>query len=182
MEVPGRAMTDPLEDEWYAVRYSGELPEVALHSALYYLGEDENGPRLTLTRTQRRRLIEAAIERFQEIILRDLLPGNRSFPEYRGVRRAMINWHRYLQFCRRQQLGHLSLRRRVTAQLLLLLAAHCADIEQGRSVGINCSFAELSVFARHLGLPPSALPQEIAPLCRREAETSDHRDAAAPHC
>ena len=173
-------MTNPLEDEWYVVRYSGELPEVALHSALYYLGEDKNGPRLTLTRAQRRCLIEAALERFQEIILRDLLPGNRSAPGYRGVRRALINWHRYLQFCRRQQVEHLSLRRQVRAQLLILLAAYCADGEQGCYFGINCSFAELSVFARHLGLPPSAVPQEIAVLCRQETEAIDDGDATAP--
>ncbi len=172
-------MTDPLEDEWYAVRYSGELPEVALHSAFYYLGEDESGPRLTLTREQCRRLIEAAAERFREIIMRDLLPANRSSPAYRGVRRAMINWHRYRQFCRRQRFDRPELRRQVAAQLLVLLAAHCADRKQGHDSGINCSFAELSVFLRQLNLSLSAVPPETALLCRREAEATDVRGAAA---
>jgi hypothetical protein len=175
-------MTDPLEDEWYAVRYSGELPEVALHSAFHYLGEDESGPRLTLTREQCRRLIEAAAERFREIILRDLLPANRSSPGYRGVRRAMINWRRYQQFCRRQQVDYPALRGQVAAQLLILLAAHCADGKQGRDSGINCSFAELSVFVRQLGLPLSAVPPEIAPLCRREATVADDQGGAAERC
>lgn len=174
-----RAVTDPLENEWYAVRHSGELPEVALHSAFYFLGEDENGPRLNLTREQVRALVEAAAERFRDIILRDLQPANRSSPGYRGVRRAMINWHRFCQFCRRQKVDYPDLRGEVAAQLLTLLAAHCADTKRGHRCGINCSFADLSEFVRQLGLPSSAVPREIAPLCRQEAGLPSHPGGAA---
>ncbi|MBE0585160.1 MAG: hypothetical protein IH612_15540 [Desulfofustis sp.] len=159
-------MMDPLEDEWYAVRYSGEIPEVALHSAFHYLCEDENGPQLVLTKEQGRRLIEAAAERFREIILRDLLPDNRSSPSYRGVRRSIINWRRYLQFCRRQQVDHQSFRHEVAAHLLLLLNAESVDWAKGRrGAAINCSFAELTDFALQLGLVPSVLPEDLKHIC-----------------
>ena len=38
-----------IEDEVFAIRQSGEMPEVALHSARYFLEEDSQGPGLRLT-------------------------------------------------------------------------------------------------------------------------------------
>ncbi len=51
-----------LENEWYAVRHSGEIPEIALCSAFYYLVEDRSGPRSDLNVAQSRMLVEAAEE------------------------------------------------------------------------------------------------------------------------
>jgi hypothetical protein len=48
-----------VEDELFLIRDSGELPEIAYHSSLYYLTEDQDGPRLS-------KLINTNI--FQEII------------------------------------------------------------------------------------------------------------------
>ncbi|MCI5168057.1 MAG: hypothetical protein D3903_18715, partial [Candidatus Electrothrix sp. GM3_4] len=66
-----------VEDELFLIRDSGELPEIAYHSSLYYLTEDQDGPGLYLNESERRLLQEAALERCQQIVLRDLVPDNR---------------------------------------------------------------------------------------------------------
>ena len=48
-----------LEEELLLVRHSGEIPEVALHSSLYYLQDDEEGPQLRLT-AEEQQLLEQA--------------------------------------------------------------------------------------------------------------------------
>jgi len=97
-------VTEHIDNEWFVVRHSGELPEVALHSSLYYLTEAEDGPKLTLAENHLRELQAAAMERYQDIILRDLLPENRNASMYRGVKRAIVNYQRYQRFCHRQEL------------------------------------------------------------------------------
>lgn len=101
-----------LEEEWFIVRHSGEIPEIALHSALYYLTEDLNGPQLQLSVSEIQHLQEAAVTRYQEIILRDLCYENRELTIYRGVQRAIYNWHRFIAFCERQNTACHNLRRR----------------------------------------------------------------------
>ncbi len=95
---------DALEDEWYGVRHSGEIPEVALCSALYYLTHDPDGPGLRLSREQKGMLVQAAEIRYQEIVLRDLQQSTRNTTGYRGIKRSIINWQRYRIFCGRQQI------------------------------------------------------------------------------
>ena len=97
-----RPRQEVLEEEWLIVRHSGEIPEIALHSALYYLTDDPDGPRLQLSGEERESLQEAAATRYQEIIMRDLCFENRELSIYRGVRRAICNWHRFVAFCKRQ--------------------------------------------------------------------------------
>jgi len=63
-----------LEDEWYHVRYSGEIPEVALHSSLFYLTDDPDGPKLELETEHIHFLHEAVVARYYEIIVRDITP------------------------------------------------------------------------------------------------------------
>ncbi len=106
-----RPRQELLEDEWLLVRHSGEIPEIALHSAFYYLTEDLNGPRLRLSVEEMQYLREAAATRYQEIILRDLCYENRELTVYRGVRRAIFNWHRFVTFCERQDINCHNLRR-----------------------------------------------------------------------
>jgi hypothetical protein len=106
-----RPRQELLEDEWLLVRHSGEIPEIALHSAFYYLTEDPNGPRLRLSVEEMQYLRKAATARYQEIIRRDLCYENRELTVYRGVRRAIFNWHRYVAFCERQDIDCHNLRR-----------------------------------------------------------------------
>ena len=100
-----RPRQELLEDEWLLVRHSGEIPEIALHSAFYYLTEDPNGPRLQLSVEEKHYLRDAAATRYQEIIQRDLCYENRELTVYRGVRRAIFNWHRFVVFCERQDIS-----------------------------------------------------------------------------
>lgn len=106
-----RSRQESLEDEWLMVRHSGEIPEIALHSAFYYLTEDPEGPRLQLALDEIRDLQEAGAARYQEIILRDLCYENRELTFYRGVQRAICNWHRFVAFCERQRSACPHLRR-----------------------------------------------------------------------
>ena len=157
---------DVLEDEWYAVRYSGEIPEVALHSALYYLSRDAGGPGLKLSPEQKRRLVEAAEMRYREIVLRDMQQANRGTPAYRGIKRSIINWHRYRMFCRRQQLDSGGFRREAAAALLLFVKEAEAAVEgKQRETALNCTYDELSNFATELGLPAALLPGSVYRLC-----------------
>ncbi|MEE4166526.1 MAG: hypothetical protein V2I35_11055 [Desulfocapsaceae bacterium] len=155
-----------LENEWYAVRHSGEIPEIALCSSLYYLAEDRSGPCRQLSAAQNRKLVEAAELRYKEIVLRDLQPANRGTRAYRGVKRSIVNWTRYETFCRRQRLDPISLRHETAAALLVFLAGETVDVQRGRRVSsINCSFSELRAFAERLGLDGSMLPRGTAEIC-----------------
>ena len=80
------------------VRHSGEIPEVALHASLHYLCEDEDGPRFILADEELRPLQDAVLERYQEIILRDLDVANRDRSLFRGIKRALHNWYRFVRF------------------------------------------------------------------------------------
>ena len=77
MTTPTDDIEALVEDEWYVVRYSGEIPEVAYHGAVFHLTRAANGPRIDLSRRQRDRLLEAVTQRYLEITLRDLLPENK---------------------------------------------------------------------------------------------------------
>jgi hypothetical protein len=157
---------DAVENEWYAVRHSGEIPEVALYSAVYYLTADTNGPQLALTPEQSRMLIDAAEMRYHEIVLRDLQQENRELSIYRGIKRSIANWRRYQNFCGRQQLDSSAFRREVAARLLVFIAEEVLEVESGlRETAINCSWDELCEFARELGLPVTRLPESAKPLC-----------------
>ena len=146
-----------LDNEWHAVRDSGEIPEVAYHSSLYYLTTDENGPRLQLSDEEIDRLLDAARERYREIILRDMLPENRGKSCYRGLKRSMENWRRFTVFRPRYKVEHLSLQREAAGALQVFLAA---EIACGifPSTSVNCSFQELLSFAHELGLLNQDLP------------------------
>ena len=80
-----------LDNEWFVVRHSGEIPEIALYAARHYLTEAEDGPRLHLSRDQWGRLVDAARVRYEEIVLRDLQVDNRDTSIYRGLARSIAN-------------------------------------------------------------------------------------------
>lgn len=155
-----------LEDEWYVVRHSGEIPEIALCSALYYLAEDRNGPRRALSVAQNRMLVEAAELRYREIVLRDLHHANREKRIYRGPKRSIVNWYRYEKFCLRQQVDSTSFRHEVAAALLAFLSEEVVDMARGRRASVlNCTYVELRTFATRLGLTASMLPEGLVDLC-----------------
>ncbi len=157
---------DHLDNEWYLVRHSGETPEIALYSALHFLTEAEDGPRLVLTGDQLGQLKEAAAERYREIILRDLQPENRGKTIYRGIKRSIVNYQRFSCFCRRQGLDGRAFKKVVAASLLVFLARESVErTKSDRPSSLNCSFLELNDFARKVGLVEDSLPRHMEALC-----------------
>lgn len=190
-----RPRQELLENEWFVVRHSGEIPEIALHSAFYYLTADLNGPRLQLSIEEIHSLQEAAATRYQEIILRDLCYENHKLTIYRGIQRAIFNWHRFIAFCERQDTvcrtlhkpeiaacrsfqEQLNKDRSTTAEAFLLLlkkithttnapAPGSIDTPPSLAVVFNCSFNDLTLFARELGITDEQFPQEIHLFCHK---------------
>lgn len=155
-----------LADEWLVVRHSGEIPEITFHATLHYLTEDKEGPGLTLRADELSSLKEAALERYHEIILRDISLENFHKTIYRGVRRSLYNWHRCNAFMARQFVRDDEFREKASQTLLLFL-------EQGSKAAgkdlpekfINCSPGELKELAEELGLGEEQLPCNISQFC-----------------
>lgn len=175
-----------LEDEWLIVRHSGELPEIALHSALYALTNDPLGPRLQLTMAEIEYLQDAALARCQEIILRDLCYQNRNLTIYRGLQRAIFNWRRFLAFCHRQETavyqfiksgtgqcrslqGRIMSGRRATATALLHLLQQSRQPGQTDSMAVifNCTLQDFTLFALELEIADHQLPPALHLFCRK---------------
>lgn len=155
-----------LEDEWYHVRHSGEIPEVALHSSLHYLSDDESGPGITLDNDDVALLHDAALERYREIILRDILPENRDSTMYRGILRSIANWRRMKRFAQRHNLSVHRLKEELPDLVLHFLEQEIKDVRQGlRQSSINCSFEDLSSYALELGFSLDSIELELRPLC-----------------
>ncbi len=168
--VTAAAMTperkELLEEELLIVRHSGEIPEIALHASLYYLEEDEEGPRMTLTAAERQDLCAAALARAREIVLRDLDPANRDLGLYRGVARSLANWQRLQNFCRRSNLACPGFREEVRRALVSFLETELREVASGeRDSCVNCSPDEIELFCRELELDPEHLPMGWISLC-----------------
>lgn len=147
-------ISELIDNEWYIVRYSGEIPEIAYNSAIYFLTRADDGPSVCLTEENLNLLKQAAVDRYEEIILRDLLHENVGTSAYRGVARSICNYHRFTQFCQRQDLSVETLRimaGQAYLEFLHIESERLAD-RNYRSV-INCSFPELSRFAQVLKIP-----------------------------
>ncbi len=155
-----------LEDEWYQVRYSGEIPEIALHSSLYYLTEDKEGPRLSLTKDDYRQLSDAAMQRYKEIIFRDITLENRDTTMYRGVLRSISNWRRYKRFCRRHAMEEGAIREEIAHALLTFLTTEVHQVLAGeRQSCLNCSFADILSFALELQISLVTLEKDLRSIC-----------------
>lgn len=155
-----------IEEEWYHVRHSGEIPEIALHASIHYLTEDGDGPRIKLTPADMARLHDAAGRRYREIILRDITPANRDETIYRGVLRTISNWRRYKRFCKRHSLSTEGVRDDLAPRLLAFLRREIDDVEAGvRSSCINCTFEDLTSLAVELEISLAPLEQSLRPLC-----------------
>ena len=155
-----------LEEEFLIVRHSGEIPEIALYSTLYYLSEDPDGPGIILNNEELSVLQEAALQRSREIVLRDLTPENRDLSIYRGIRRSIYNWHRHQAFCRRICRNNADFQVVVREALLAFLQQEVEDVNSGNRVSsINCTAGELADFAGELGCASGALPSGWQSLC-----------------
>jgi len=164
-------LLDMIAEEAFAIHHSGEMPEVALHTALYYLQEDPEGPRLELAPEDRQPLIDAVEKRYQRIVMRDLNPRYRDRSIYRGLARAIANWHRWARFCERENRNMAVHRQDVAAALLAFLAIETADVAAGRRPSsVNCSATELAAFIEALGLVPSRLPDGWQGVCPKESD------------
>jgi len=151
-----------VEDEWYAVRHSGEIPEIALHSALYYLCEAEDGPRLTLSPAETRHLQRAAALRFREIVLRDMLRENLDKPIFRGLARSVINFERYENFLARSGFTDRRFRHQAAITLMIFLVQEwtARRRQNGRDLAIGAG--ELLAFAGKLAIPPASFAVFLA--------------------
>ncbi len=150
-----------IDDEWYVVRYSGEIPEIAFHSSLYYLTTDEDGPGFTLTDAQTRRLQEAASTRFREIVFRDLNHENSTTSGYRGIQRSIANFERYMNFCTRQEFDDPKIIEDVSGALRRFLLREDELVGDSGETIINCSYEELCGFCTKLALDISEIPPRL---------------------
>lgn len=151
-----------VEDEWYAVRYSGEIPEVAYHGAVFHLTEALNGPRIELSRSQQARLLEAVTQRYLEITLRDLLPENKETGGYRGLKRSYVNWQRFLIFCERYGINGVFYQETIGAALTEFLQHEAGLVKVGEvHAELNCSYEELLNYTQLLGLDLDIIPATV---------------------
>lgn len=155
-----------IEEEVFSIRHSGEIPEVAFHTSLHYLREDLEGPQIEIAPEDIHRLKDAVEKRYRRIVMRDLNPHYRNRSIYRGLARAMANWHRLVRFCEREKRDVDVHRQDVAAALLSFLAIETADIDSGRKPSpANCSATELAGFTEALGLDSYRLPEGWQRVC-----------------
>ena len=148
-----------LADELLIVRHSGEIPEVALHSSIYYLTQDPDGPAITLDAKDVAQLKGAVLERYQEIIFRDLEPDNRDKGLYRGLARCVANWGRFSKFCRQEGREVDRIRVGVAEALQWFIDRELRDVQSGsRTSCINCTLPEFEYLLAELRLQPDELP------------------------
>lgn len=162
----GDKIAELIENEWYIVRNSGETPEIALHSALYYLTLSKDGPRIELNEEQIAWLRQAAVDRFYEIIVRDLQHTNHGTSSYRGITRSIINYQRFCTFCERQKISRSILQRPAAAALLNFLEIEVLEVKRRQRPSIiDCSSEALRSFAADLGVEFASRFAEFAELC-----------------
>jgi len=155
-----------LEEELLLVRHSGEIPEVALHASLHYLCDDAEGPRFILVDEELGALQDAVLERYREIILRDLDVANRDRSLFRGIKRALHNWYRFARFSEKIGAPYEEFQASAAQALLTFLQQELADVRSGnRTSSVNCSAEALVTFALALGTDLTAQSDDWASLC-----------------
>jgi len=152
-------------EEVQQIEHAGEIPEVSLHGAHYALSGDADGPQLTLTPAERRRLERAALDRYRRITLRDLTFRNRRFAIFRGVSRAIVNFERTAGFARRYRFPLADFRRQAASALRDYILAEVASGWRCRS--LDCSRNELTAFAARLGLGAAPLAEQVEAVFAR---------------
>ena len=166
MTVTTNKRDEILADEWLIVRHSGEIPEITFHSSLYYLTEDNEGPKLSLTETELQYLKDGAVQQYQEIILRDMTIENFHKSIYRGLRRVLYNWQRYKSFLERQKIIPDSFQS-VAGNALVLFIEH-GMAEAGGSLPeqfINCTIKELNELIEEMGIATERISSTVWQFC-----------------
>lgn len=143
---------DYLADEILIIKESGEMPEVAYHSALYFLCRDEEGPQIKLNDQDLLPLKKAICHRYRTIIKRDLTPDNRDKSIYRGMARAICNWQRLKLFCNNENFDYAGIKEEIAGEVTGFLAQEEADMADGRQSSINCHGEDLCLFLEEMGL------------------------------
>ena len=139
------------EVDW--IENSGEMPEVAFYESLYYLTEEEEGPKLILTSSDIKLLEDAVVNRFKTIILRDLEFANRRSSIFRGLKRAIINYNRLKKYQKKKNRVDIDLKKEIGCSLIEYIRCECEDISDKRHYRtINCTIEELEQFAEELGV------------------------------
>ncbi|HIC91231.1 MAG TPA: hypothetical protein EYP21_04050 [Syntrophaceae bacterium] len=139
------------EVEW--IQNSGEIPEVAFYTSLYYLTKKEDGPKLTLSASDIKCLEDAVIHRYKTIILRDLNYSNRGSDSFRGIKRAIVNYNRLKNYLSGKNRLIPGWKKEIRQAFLTYLNLEYRDISDGRAYRtINCDREELEQFARELGV------------------------------
>ena len=155
-----------IEEETFIVRHAGEIPEVAYHGSLYYLTEDPAGPGIGFDPDDAKPLRLAVVERYREIVLRDLEPENRDRSLYRGLARCIVNWQRLIKFCAREKMDFQVIQNETATALQEFLMNEVDDVVNGnRSSCINCSAEEIETLVNSLGLSAADLPGGWQELC-----------------
>jgi len=100
------SVRDEVLREAEVIKYEGgEIPEVFFWNSYFYLTEPPpKGLGLTLNEEELLVLKRAVIERYLEIIKRDLTPENIEKPFYRGIKRAIVNLGRLKKFAEKEGL------------------------------------------------------------------------------
>jgi len=155
-----------LAEERLLILHSGEIPEIAYHSSLLYLSEDEDGPQLDLEKIDLTPLKEAVLERYKKILLRDLNPRNRDRSIYRGVARSCVNWQRLKRFAQKEGLDVSSVRKEAAKALYAFLYNEVEEVKTGARISsINCTFERVVQFWKELGLHEGELPKGLKEIC-----------------
>lgn len=155
-----------IAEEVFLIEHSGEIPEVAFYSSLYFLTEDNDGPGFSLLANEILLLKNAVVRRYRTIIARDLEPGNRDKRSYRGLARCSVNWQRLFRFCVRENIAVETIRTDTAKALKSFLQREAADVLScKRASSLNCPAQEIENLADALGLGPADLPAGWQELC-----------------
>ncbi len=155
-----------IDDEWYHVRHSGEIPEVALHSSLHYLTDDQDGPKLHLDEEDHTLLYNAAMERYREIIIRDITPENRDATIYRGILRTIANWRRLKRFCQRHNMSLDNIKLELSPLVETFLRNEIDEVDKKlRTSSINCTFKDIQSFAIEIELSLQVIEMGLRKIC-----------------
>jgi hypothetical protein len=156
-----------LADEKLIIRDGGEIPEVTLHSSIFYLTKDPNGPNISLTEDDINSLKTAVIFCYHRIIIRDLSLENRDKGLYRGLERCRLNWQRLVKFCLSEQLDFGREKGDINRELKKFMANEVKEVKQGlRRSSVNCSKQALQEFCKQLDLDSADLPENWQDVCK----------------
>lgn len=148
------------------VRHSGEIPEVAFHSSICFLTTDPQGPKIELDQNDLLFLKKIVLERYCQIIRRDLNPDNRDKSIYRGLSRSYANWVRLTKYCMRENFQLEIIRKEMASLLRIFLHNEAKEVfSKKRKTCINLSLDLLDIFRKELGLSSKDLPKNITLLC-----------------